>query len=213
MGGEQVEPVAHAPVQVVEQRERGIVGPVQVVDKEEHGAQLAGRPENLGNPLEEAAAAALGVQLRRLRQLAVALARLRDDARQLGQPKRIHVAEIDLRDSLPQCLGHWAIGQRTLRLVAARPQDGHIIQRQALEELIGEPGLADAGATHQRHGPRLAGQHPVPFLSQGSQLPLPAHERWFGEDRALALTQESLRAPAATHRTLPDAFGQRLGLP
>ncbi len=137
------------------------------------------------------------------------LADLGNDPRQLRQPQRRHLAQLQRAQPFAQRLGHRPVRECLLHLVATPAQNSDVAQLQAADEFLGQPRLADARIPDQNHGAALTSFDPGPLLGQRRQFRLAADERRIEEGRVLGFAQQRPVSPAAAHWTLADALDQR----
>ncbi len=216
VGGDQQHPGAvQGAHQEGEQLAGGAVGPVQVLDGEDEGTLRAEPFEQPRGVLEQPGPAVLVVRFAvRLAQLGeqpgeMALAAGRGGL-QLGAQRAVQPAQRGGQRRVRQALG------ADLQTAAERddrsPVDG------ALQELLQQPGLADAGLAADQDGLRTAGARPAQRVGQFGDLAATADED--GADRYLLHGGEHAIAGGARPRGyLPrrtpgggDAHSQRLPL-
>ena len=94
-----------------------------------------------------------------------------------------------------------AVGERRLLLVGAAGEHGRAALARVGDELLGEPGLADAGLALE-HGDPPVGADAAMQLEQRAPVGCAADERR-GARRGLRLRRRSHRAPAGPFRACP----------
>ena len=171
---------------------------MHIIDKEDPGGRtVADRQQNPADALEEAALGARSVERRGGGKTGAQLCELGQQPRGLGQQ-----VGRDLRqtggDAFPsegggEPLDEGAVGEIHLSRIATRRDGRRTPARRVSQELLGQPGLADAGLSLQNHDVNPA-PGSVVGPEQGPPLFLPADQRFvvgnrmvFADGRILSL--------------------------
>ena len=201
---------AREPAQAVgEQPDRRVVGPLRVVD-EEDPRRRAGRGdgERLPHAVEEARLRRRAVERRRRGGAEVG-----QQPRGLGERALRHRRDPGrvLAQALAQRGDERAVGERRLLLVGAAAQQRGAALAGVRDQLLGEPGLADAGLALD-YGDPPVGADPAVQLHQRAPVVLAADERR-GARRRLRGRRGVVRRGRALERALADRLVEprRLG--
>ena len=201
---------AREPAQAVgEQPDRGLVGPLRVVDEEDPGRRAGrGDGERLPHPVEEARLRGRAVERRRRGGAEVG-----QQPRGLGERALRHRRDPGrvLAQALAQRGDERAVGERRLLLVGAAAQQRRAALAGVRDQLLGEPGLADAGLALE-HGDPSVGADPAVQLDQRAPVVLATDERR-GARRRLRGRRGGVRRGRALERALADRLVEprRLG--
>jgi hypothetical protein len=191
------------PTQEPQQGQRRRIRPVQVVQHQQQRPAGGGRPQEAGQAVEQPEAGRLRLGRRRGRQVRQALADGRHDLGDVGrtgthvlaQRRRVACLDIGAHDLDPG-----PEGGRALSLPAAAPQHQDAAGAGLGGQLLGQPGLADAGLAGQQDHPAPAGQGGLQVDGERGQLGLAADER--GRHR---------RPPPSLNRPMSSAPRYRAG--
>jgi hypothetical protein len=168
------------PAREPQQGQRRRVGPVQIVQHQQQRPAGRRRPQEPGEAVEQPEAGRLRLDRRRRRQVRQARADGRHDlgdvggagAHLLAQRRRVGGLDVgaDHLDPRPE-------RGRALPLPAAAPQHQGTTRSRLGRQLLGQPGLADAGLAGHQHHPAPAGKGGVQVGGERGQLGLAADER------------------------------------
>ena len=203
-GGQQRMPLAYLGVPVVphhqragtlqlqaqepQQRQRRRIGPVQVIQDQQQRPARGRRPQEARQAVEQPEPRLLRFQRRRKRKIRNAVTHGGDqlsdvgraDAQVITQRGRVadlhlHIAADDL-DPGPE-------RGRARPFPAPTPQHHRAAHGRPRGQLLGQPGLADAGLARHQHDPTTAGRRGIQVGGESGQLTRTAHQRSPHADR------------------------------
>jgi hypothetical protein len=188
--------------QVAQQVQGGPIGPVQVIHEQHQRPRPGERVEEPRYRFEEPP---FGGQLilGGGRQIGVAHAQLRQDARQFGQPQVLQqvLRRVFRLQPRAQGLHQRLIGQPSPQLEGLPAEHLSALGTGPGHELRGQPRFADAGLPDDKHGLRLATARPLQAADELAEGRCPSDER--GHERAwrLALRRGRGGSPPARPAT------------
>ena len=150
------------------------VAPLQVVDRDDNRPLRGERGQQLRHALEQSPALAR-LRLRR-RERRESVADLGHHACHLGEPFGRRAGESRCGQRVAERLDDRLVGNPCAVVVASAAQNGAAIGDHPAEELVREPGLADAGLALDQEDLPVAPPRPLPRGPQGLPLRVPADE-------------------------------------
>ena len=200
---EQQRPAAQPVAEIGDRVQRGLVGGVDVIEHDDARLRpLARRPDDRGHALQQTHLGARAVQRQRIGQVVRELGELGHEERRIRQALRRHgtrpTAGIGGPHGFAQQLDDRAIRKAGLVVVAPGGKHHRPAAPRARNELLGQPGLPDAG---------LALDHGQAAIRLGAGVGVDEHGQLLGAPHQRQVGRHSRAGAASRGRGAASASG------